>query len=156
MAKRSRRSGHFGDSRRYYEWLDRANEDIMSATLLQRSDECLNNAAFHCQQTIEKALKAYILLKSNTLVDGHNLTWLCKKAMQYDSAFGEWLEGCASLSHCYIETRYPADIPLDITQDDIKLHYGTASTMYLFICKEVDSILERHASHPKQARQVFE
>lgn len=156
MAKRRRTSQHNTDSRRYYEWLERANEDILSATLLRQSEECLNNAAFHCQQTIEKALKAYILLKSDVLVDGHNLTWLCRRAMKYDREFTQWLDECASLNHCYIETRYPADIPLDITRDDIKRYYKMAGDMYLFICREVDEIVEKKTGHPVQSRKQEE
>ncbi len=71
-------------------------------------DRCYNLSAFHCQQAIEKALKSYILLKSGLLVDGHNLTWLCKQAMRYDPKFSDWLDESAALNRCYIETRYPA------------------------------------------------
>ncbi|MDR2931738.1 MAG: HEPN domain-containing protein [Oscillospiraceae bacterium] len=145
-----RRANNYTDSKHYYDWLDRANEDILSAKHLKDYDTCFNNAAFHCQQTIEKALKAYILLKSNELVDGHNLTWLCKRAMRYDREFSKWLDESASLNRCYIETRYPADIPLDLTSDEISRYYNMALEMYRFICAEVDEITEKNAGHPMQ------
>ncbi len=75
------------DSRRYYDWLDRAAEDMMATEKLADDEFCYNACAFHCQQTIEKALKAYILLKTDRLLDGHNLTWLCKQAARYDDHF---------------------------------------------------------------------
>lgn len=148
-----RRANNYTDSRRYYHWLDRAGEDMKAAGHLRQDEECYNNAAFHCQQSIEKALKAYILLKSNELVDGHNLTWLCKRAMKYDRAFSQWLDESAALNHCYIETRYPADIPLDITEEQIGRYYKMAGDMYGFICREVEEINEQHAGHPRQRKE---
>jgi HEPN domain-containing protein len=140
----------YADSKRYYDWLDRAGEDLISAGILMKNDNCYNAAAFHCQQTIEKALKSYILLKSGTLVDGHNLTWLCKRAMKYDDSFASWLENSAFLNRCYIETRYPADIPLNLEYRAIKAYYKTARDMYRFICEEMDIALDLHKIHPKQ------
>lgn len=145
-----RRNAGYGDSRHYYDWLDRAGEDIQCARLLLRNDNCYNGAAFHCQQTIEKALKAYILIKSDVLVDGHNLSWLCKRAMKYDKGFAEWLDESASLNKCYIETRYPADIPLDLEFEQVQRYYRMAKEMYLFICKEMDALMEMNRVHPDQ------
>ena len=79
MGNRSRRH-NAQDSRRYYDWLEHSSQDLIAAKILSEDDRCYPLAAFHCQQAIEKALKAYILLKSDVLVDGHNLTWLCRQA----------------------------------------------------------------------------
>lgn len=141
---------NYTDSTRYYDWLGRAREDITSARLLRGNHDCRNNTAFHCQQTIEKALKAYILLKSDMLVDGHNLSWLCKRAMRYDKRFAEWLDESATLNKCYIETRYPADLPLELTFDEVTGYYEMASDMYDFILSEVDSVLKNGSVHPEQ------
>ena len=129
------------DSRRYFDWLDRAGEDILCANLLMESDPCYNNAAFHCQQAIEKALKAYILFHTGLLPDGHNLTWLCKKASSIHSSFKQYLEMSTALNRCYIETRYPADHPINLGYREILHYYKMACEMYLFICKEVDSAI---------------
>jgi HEPN domain-containing protein len=134
-----------GDSRRYYDWLDRAGDDLLCAGFLLQDDNCYNGAAFHCQQSIEKALKAYILRKSNELVDGHNLTWLCKRAMRHDKSFSAWLGESASLNKCYIETRYPADLLLDLDYGQVSRYYKMAKEMYLFICRELDALLEGDA-----------
>lgn len=93
----------------------------------------INGAAFHCQQSIEKGLKGYLLFKKHKLYDGHNLTWLCKQAMQTDSHFSTWLEKSTMLNHYYIETRYPADIPFDIDTDTIMELIHSASEMLSFI-----------------------
>lgn len=142
MAKRRSKMpdkrGRSPDSRRYYDWLDRAEEDLTSSRALIDNPDCYNSAAFHCQQTIEKALKAFILLKSGMLVDGHNLTWLLRRAAKHDTNLLNWLEGCVALNRCYIETRYPADIPLDIDHRQVISYYGTARDIFGFVCHETD------------------
>jgi len=127
-----------GDSRRYDDWLQRAYEDLLSAGLLKDDERCFNSCAFHCQQAIEKALKSYILLIAGTLVDGHNLTWLCRKALRYDRTFQEWLDESAALNKYYIETRYPADIPMELTHEKVDKAYKMAKQMYTFICRELE------------------
>lgn len=125
------------DSHKYFEWLEFASEDLLAARILKESESCNNAAAFHCQQCIEKALKAYLLLNGFTSPDGHNLTWLCKKAMLFSGFFTEWKDESAFLNRYYIETRYPADIPLEVTGEMLKKIYHMAYEMYEFICREV-------------------
>ena len=125
------------DSHRYNDWLERASEDIASAELLLSTEKTLDAAAFHCQQCIEKALKGYILFKTHEHVDGHNLTWLCRQAIKSDRQFLMWLDDSVILNRYYIETRYPADLPLQLERETIDRAYTMASDMYKFICAEV-------------------
>lgn len=67
-----------------------------AAELLMQNERCYNLSAFHCQQAIEKGLKGYILFRTGNLVDGHNLTWLCKQAVKLDGTFARWLSQSAS------------------------------------------------------------
>lgn len=133
----SRRHERNSDSRRYYDWLERANEDLAAAQLLLKSDGTFNAAAFHCQQCIEKALKGYIIFTSGEHVDGHNLTWLCRQAIKSDERFSQWLTQSVILNRYYIETRYPADFPLEIDISAVGRACDMALTMYKFICDEV-------------------
>lgn len=136
MGKRQREGN--SDSHRYFDWLERADEDIQAAGKLVDSDDTLNAAAFHCQQCIEKALKGYILFKTHQHVDGHNLTWLCRQAINNDRRFTQWLDESVVLNRYYIETRYPADIPLDLNSIIVRSAYDMARSMYRFICAEVN------------------
>jgi HEPN domain-containing protein len=94
-------------------------------------------AAFHCQQCIEKALKGYLLYKRHRLYDGHNLTWLCKQASQIDEHFGKWIGRSARLNRYYIETRYPADIPDDISTEEISELAENTEEMLEFITQTI-------------------
>lgn len=126
-----------GDSRRYRDWMRRSYEDKRAAELLIHNEDTLDAATFHCQQCIEKALKGYILYKTGTPVDGHNLTWLCRQAIKQDARFQEWLDESAALNRYYIETRYPSDTPFELDDRRVAKVYGMARAMYDFILSEI-------------------
>ncbi len=121
------------DSRQYDRWMVYAYNDLFSAKLLAEDERCQRNAVFHCQQCIEKALKAYLMFKRHRLYDGHNLTWLCKQAMQYDQNFEKWLEESTAINKFYIETRYPSDIMIDITTEMLSELIESTSGILEFI-----------------------
>jgi Uncharacterized conserved protein related to C-terminal domain of eukaryotic chaperone, SACSIN len=147
----TRRNVHSqADSNRYYDWIYFAWEDLRCAEQLLNEPECVNGLAFHCQQSVEKALKSYILMKSDILVDGHNLPWLCRRAMRYSKEFAQWMGACTRLTKCYIETRYPPDLPLDIDTEQAHAYYGWAREIYLFICRELEQLEATRKGHPHQ------
>ena len=131
------RSYRDNDSRRYFDWLFHANLDFLAAKNLIKDTRCYNSAAFHCQPCIEKALKGYLLFKKHKLYDGHNLTWLCKQAALCDQHFSQWIGQSSSLNRFYIETRYPADIPLDIDTDTIDNLMNSMTEMLEFITEQI-------------------
>lgn len=128
------RASRKGDSKRYYDWIYRAALDRMAAERLCGEKELYDCAAFHCQQCIEKALKGYLLFKSRKLLDGHNLTWLCKQAALIDSAFTEWIDESAVLNRYYIETRYPADIISWVDKETLDVLMKISGDMLELIC----------------------
>ncbi len=132
---------HGSDSRQYYDWLEIAARDLLAAKVLIEQDLCFGIAGFHCQQGMEKAFKAYIIAQTGMLVDGHNLTWLCRQARRYHPAFGQWMDDTAEMNRLYIETRYPSDIDLNLTPEAVQKIYQTAQAVYDFVCDEVYSDL---------------
>ena len=130
----SRGSSHSTDSKRYYDWLYHACLDIMSARTLASDSRLTKPVVFHCQQAIEKGLKAFLLYKHRKLFDGHNITWLCKQAAMTDRTFTQWIEKSTMLNRYYIETRYPADIPEEIGKDTAGDILKSAEEMMEFIC----------------------
>ena len=132
-----RSSNHSGDSKRYYDWLYHAYQDMLAAKMLIDDKRLYGQTVFHCQQAIEKGLKAFLLYKHRKLFDGHNLTWLCKQAAMTDQAFTKWIAKCAILNRFYIETRYPADIPEEISRDLAEDILFAADEMTDFICEYI-------------------
>lgn len=103
------------DTLRYKDWIEKAERDIKSAKILKEHD-CGNDVvAFHCQQSVEKSLKAYLISKGEGIVSGHSLIYLCKLSEKHNSEFKKYIKDCGFLNQYYIETRYPADNPLIVS-----------------------------------------
>lgn len=132
-----RRTRHSGDSRFFFDWLEIAARDLLAAKLLIQDGQCLEIAGFHCQQCLEKAFKAYLIRQTGQLVDGHNLSWLCRQAQKQDPAFHRWMNKTAGLNRLYIETRYPSDSDLELTPQQAGEIYGLAEDCYTYICDQV-------------------
>lgn len=132
-----RNSGGRSDSKRYYTWLDRAQSDLHSARILMAYDGDWRNAAFHCQQAIEKALKGYLLFTTGRHFDGHNLTYLCRQAARQDESLTEYLDESAALNRFYIETRYPTDVPTPFNPARLKQVYKMAEDMFTSISRKI-------------------
>ena len=106
------------DSLRYKDWFEKAERDIKSAKVLKEND-CGNDiVAFHCQQAIEKLFKGFLLKKTGHIVEGHSLIYLCKEVAFYNTEFKMYLKDCAFVNQYYIETHYPADIPLIVSDEE--------------------------------------
>lgn len=133
---RKRKSGG-SDSLYYYKWLDKALCDLQTARILLTWHGDPSMTAFHCQQAIEKALKGYLLYKTGRHFDGHNLTFLCRQATAQDPQFAEWLDESAALNNLYIETRYPNDLPLRLTDADCSRFLTMAERMFAAIRLEL-------------------
>lgn len=134
MARRRKGSG---DSRYYYKWLEKALSDLQSARILLTWGGDAMAVAFHCQQAIEKALKGYLLFRTGRHFDGHNLTFLCRQAANCDDTFIRYLDESAALNNYYIETRYPTDLPFDITETQIYNILTMAEDLFNIIRREL-------------------
>ena len=104
------------DSLRYKDWIDKARRDLHAARILYENQADEEFVAFHCQQSVEKALKSYIIIKQHRLLESHSLIFLCRQAVKHNEAFRDYLHECAFLNQFYIETRYPADVPQEVTR----------------------------------------
>jgi len=109
-----------GDSFLIEDWLDKAIRDLKSAKILLENDCGNDYVVFHCQQAIEKALKALILYLYAILEYGHSLLYLCKKVMEKEPDFKDVLENCLFVNQYYIETRYPNENKLEVTEEEAK------------------------------------
>ena len=82
-------------------WIKMARDDLDSARSNYKNKKYYV-CAFLSQQTVEKALKAVIIKKTNQLIKIHDLVILGRKAgLNYDL-----IKKSEQLSSVYIETRY--------------------------------------------------
>ena len=125
------------DSARYKDWFEMAKKDLEGARILfdHGADNYL--VCFHCHQALEKYFKGYILSNSRQLIEGHGLVKLCKTCETYNKDFRNYLKDAALINDYYIETRYPADQPLQVTKNDTKECLDITENIIKFI----DSII---------------
>lgn len=126
-----------------------ANKDFRGAEILFEYEADYGLVCFHCQQTIEKYFKGYLLYQTGVLQEGHGLIKLCKKATEFDVQFKNFIKDCAFVNAYYIETRYPSEDPLNITEEEV--------VMCLDITKRIMSLVDNSIRNEKEtAFQEFE
>lgn len=106
------------DTVKYIGWLEMAGKDLNGAKILFEHDADYGLVCFHCQQSVEKSLKGYLIFKTGMLTEGHSLIRLGKKAAEFEDSFKKHIKDFAFINAFYIETRYPAEDPLIVTEDD--------------------------------------
>ncbi len=93
-------------------WWKQAESDLRKAEVLFKSGD-YDGVAFYSQQSVEKALKAIILFKTNEKAEGHSLVYLGKIAKAPEDFFS----GFKKLSPQYFLSRYPdasEEIPYEL------------------------------------------
>ena len=118
------------DTLRYKDWMEKAQRDVKSAKILKEHDCGSDVVAFHCQQAAEKALKAYLIVNGEGIVSGHSLIYLCKLSEKHDAKFKKFIKDCGFLNQYYIETRYPADNPLIVSEYEAEECIKIAEEVY--------------------------
>jgi HEPN domain-containing protein len=91
-------------------WFRQAEEDLAVAQLVYR-EGYFSHVCFLAQQSIEKALKGYLLWAVNDYPRVHRLVELVTRCQEHDASFELLVAGCIVVDQYYIPTRYPNGIP---------------------------------------------
>ena len=86
---------------------------------------------YHCQQSVEKILKAYTLAHSDPLIKTHDLEAILKQCMEHDGQFIAFADICTVLTGYGIASRYPFDEDW-INENDAKIALENAKTILEF------------------------
>ncbi len=103
-------------------WIRKAESDLRNvANNLQVGGDDLptDTLAFHCQQAVEKYLKAYLVSKDVSYPFTHDLALLIRKCSDLEPEFMEIMEAAESLTPFAVEARYPDDLTLPALEDVI-------------------------------------
>jgi len=108
------------DSYDVKKWILFAQMDFDCATsMAEKFRPPLEIVCYHCQQTAEKILKAYIIANTNAPPKKtHELEDLLKTCVQYCADFDKFRAMCGSLTSYIFLTRYPSNI--DLTEHAMK------------------------------------
>ena len=90
------------------QWIDKAEEDLVVVNQLMTMEYPPKGAVgFHCQQSVEKFLKAFLLFHEVDIPKTHNIEYLLEIAKKFNTEFG--LIDPGNLTDYGVEVRYPGD-----------------------------------------------
>ncbi len=115
------------------QWLARADHDLRSARLLFIADPpLLDTTVYHCQQTAEKAFKAYLTYQDTPFQKVHILSVLVEQCMKCDPTFEELMDIADLLTPYAVAFRYPGDV-LEPAIDDAQEALDAAGKVLDFV-----------------------
>ncbi len=119
-------------------WVMKAINDIniVKHELVQPDSEMVTDAiCFHCQQSVEKFLKAYLVMKKIDIGKTHNLEFLLELCKKQDIDFGNIDVG--NLSFYAVTVRYPDEFYTPSVQE-AKECFEIASAVRDFILRKLE------------------
>ena len=90
------------------QWISKAEDDLVAARrLIEIEPYILDPACFHCQQAVEKYLKAYLVYKEFHFEKTHDIDYLLEECAKYDEGFKSI--DIKNINHFAVDIRYPDD-----------------------------------------------
>jgi len=124
------------------EWLKIAQDDYDSALHLfnTRCPKPLEIICYHCQQAVEKSLKAYLCASDVDIPKTHDTGLLCDMCTELDGGFAKLKNACEDMAMFATHTRYP--IRIEIEEQDTEQALKQADEIYNYVtCKMAKSIV---------------
>jgi len=91
------------------QWLLKANEDLLVINKLTEFEIiATSSVCFHCQQAVEKFLKAFLIAKGVEIKRTHNIEFLLSECSDFDADFIDI--DPKELSDFGVDARYPGDM----------------------------------------------
>ena len=118
------------------EWFEFANTDLATAEfLLAMRPQPLEIICYHCQQSAEKSLKAFLINNNIEPSKTHDLKLLCRMCQDSDNTFAEITNQCAHLTPYGVTARYPDELIPD--ENMVKLAIIKAKEVYDFCVSKI-------------------
>jgi HEPN domain-containing protein len=115
------------------EWLTKAERDLMAAAILiDHEPPVLDAACFHCQQAVEKTLKAFLVWQAVPFEKVHNLAYLLDLCASKEAGFASLREQAESLTPYAVEARYPGEL-LNVARAEAADALESARSVWSFI-----------------------
>jgi len=117
------------------QWIDKGRDDLRVAEYLSTMrhptpDEII---CYHCQQSAEKYLKAFIFSHDIEPEKTHDLEYLLEICQKYNTEFLKLLSKLDILNRYSVFPRYPNE--LEITNEDMKTALSYAKNIQEFVLK---------------------
>lgn len=114
------------------EWVDKAEGDFHTAMREARVKKAPNYDAvcFHCQQCVEKYIKAYLQERDEHFRPVHDLIELLELCLPYDAAFELQRDLLNDLTKYAVDFRYPGELA---TNDDARAALQAMQVVRTFV-----------------------
>ena len=90
------------------QWIVKGDHDLGTAKVTYlHIPEYLDTVTFHCQQAVEKYLKAYLIYQNVSFKFTHDLIYLLDLITQKDTDFESHYDSVSELQGYAVEIRYP-------------------------------------------------
>ena len=118
-------------------WLIKAARDLEAARrLIETEEPLLDIVVYHCQQSMEKALKGFLTFKELPFTKTHALVVLVEQAAEIDSTFESLADHAEELSPFAWRFRYPGEL-LEPGQDEAQKAVELAHAALDFVTERI-------------------
>ena len=120
-------------------WLKKAVSDLRTARLgFETPDGPLDTAIYHCQQTAEKSVKAFLTLHSLAFDKTHDIAKLVSQAAAVEPCFSELEDAAEELTPYAVLYRYPGEQGfIEPSRDELESALKTAERFVEFVRKRL-------------------
>jgi HEPN domain-containing protein len=113
-------------------WIKKADHDLGSAKLIYlHIPDYFDTIAFHCQQAVEKYIKAALTYKDIEFLRSHDLPYLLEILSRKVEIKSETFDKAILLNGFSVEIRYPDQI-IHLTEDELKTAISIADDFKQF------------------------
>ena len=119
------------------QWLTKSQRDLKVAWVLFNHEESLlDSVVYHCQQSAEKSLKAYLTYQNITFRKTHDLDVLIDLCSLSEPSFQDLKDGADILTPYATEFRYPSDT-VEPEREEAKEALEIASSVLNFVIQSL-------------------
>jgi len=121
-------------------WITKADHDFGTAKIVfEHIKEYKDTICFHCQQAVEKYLKALLICSDIEFKFKHSLIYLLNLLSEKIEISDKMFENAIKLENFAVEFRYPNEI-VEPTNQEIELFFEIVLNFRNFTIKNITSI----------------
>ena len=121
------------------QWLFKANEDLLVVDKLTEYEIiATSSVCFHCQQAVEKFLKAFLIAHDIEIKRTHNIEFLLSECADIDLDFADI--NPKELSDFGVDARYPGDMYIPDDSETIE-YKQLAFEIKIFVESKISKII---------------